>query len=190
MLSRLALCLGATLRAVRNPAPTCSDPAPDSLTLQEMGSRLAEVRAHYRSTVELEQTIVCRNLMATRVAGLELDRCAVAKSELHGEGLFATTDLEEGELINVRGKDLQRTGNVNTNMPLHRPPPSSHRPRPSEVMRMPRPGGSGGRPFKQPNQYTYKKQPNQYTSGGQQQQYDRDRQRQHRHRHLAIGKIL
>ena len=100
MLSRLALCLGATLRAVRNPAPTCTrDPAPDSLTLQEMGSRLAEVQAHYRSTAELEQGIVCRNLMATRVAGLELDRCAVAKSDLHGEGLFATRDLEEGELI-------------------------------------------------------------------------------------------
>lgn len=98
MLSRLALCLGATLR-VRHPAPTCGDPSPDSLTLQEMGSRLAEVRAHYRSTGDLEQSFVCRNLMATRVAGLELDRCAVAKSELHGEGLFATRDLEEGELI-------------------------------------------------------------------------------------------
>lgn len=65
---------------------------------------LADVRAHYRRTGELDQERVCMNMLATRVADLRLDRCYVGLSlqgEEAGRGLFASRDIRAGELITL-----------------------------------------------------------------------------------------
>ena len=64
-----------------------------------MAQQLAQVRAYYREQGELEQQDVCRNMLASRIDALRLNRCRVAASDLHGNGLFATRAIEEGELI-------------------------------------------------------------------------------------------
>ena len=58
-----------------------------------------EVRAHYRSSGEVDEAQACRNLMSTRVKDLRIACCAVRPSPLHGDGLFATREVAEGELL-------------------------------------------------------------------------------------------
>ena len=101
-------CRIGTLRSAR---PTCCaldapeappDPPeapPDDMTIGEMAQQLAQVRAYYRELGELEQQDVCRHMLASRIDALRLNRCRVASSDLHGNGLFATRAIEEGELI-------------------------------------------------------------------------------------------
>jgi len=62
---------------------------------------LADVRKHYRETSTIEQDIVRRNLLATRISKLHLFRCRVGLSTLPhaGQGLFATRDIGKEELI-------------------------------------------------------------------------------------------
>ena len=72
---------------------------PDDLALEEIADRFVELRAHYRKTGEVEQQVLCRNMLATRIAELRVNRCRVGPSALHGNGLFATRDIGEGELI-------------------------------------------------------------------------------------------
>ena len=69
------------------------------MTIGEMAQQLAQVRAYYRELGELEQQDVCRNMLASRIDALRLNRCRLAASDLHGNGLFATRAIEEGELI-------------------------------------------------------------------------------------------
>ena len=69
------------------------------MTIGEMAQQLAQVRAYYRELGELEQQDVCRSMLASRIDALRLNRCRVATSDLHGNGLFATRAIEEGELI-------------------------------------------------------------------------------------------
>ena len=75
------------------------DEAPDDMTIGEMTRQLAQVRAYYHEQGELEQQHVDRNLLASRIDKLRLNRCRVASSNIHGNGLFATRAIEEGELI-------------------------------------------------------------------------------------------
>ena len=83
--------------------PTCCalepEVLPDDMTLGEMAQQLAQVRAYYREQGEVEQQDVCRNMMASRIDALRLNRCRVDSSDLHGNGLFATRAIAEGELI-------------------------------------------------------------------------------------------
>ena len=71
------------------------------LTMEDVGKMFRDVRAHYRRTGDLDEGQVCRNMMVTRVKDFygRIDRCEVKPSDLHGEGLFATRDIEEGDLI-------------------------------------------------------------------------------------------
>ena len=69
------------------------------MTIGEMARQLAQVRAYYHEQGELEQQHVDRNLLASRIDKLRLNRCRVASSNIHGNGLFATRGIEEGELI-------------------------------------------------------------------------------------------
>ena len=75
------------------------DEAPDDMTIGEMTRQLAQVRAYYHEQGELEQQHVDRNLLASRIDKLRLNRCRVASSNIHGNGLFATRAIEEGEFI-------------------------------------------------------------------------------------------
>ena len=69
------------------------------MTIGEMARQLAQVRAYYHEQGELEQQHVDRNLLASRIDKLRLNRCRVTSSSIHGNGLFATRAIEEGELI-------------------------------------------------------------------------------------------
>ena len=72
-----------------------------SLTIEAVQSMFKDVRAHYRKTGEVEEGQVCRNMMVTRVNDFasRIDRCAVQPSNFHGDGLFATRSIAQGELI-------------------------------------------------------------------------------------------
>jgi len=72
---------------------------PDDMTIGEMANQLAEVRKYYREQGELQQQDVCRHMLASRIDALRLNRCRVDSSDLHGNGLFVTRTIEEGELI-------------------------------------------------------------------------------------------
>ncbi|KAK3241485.1 hypothetical protein CYMTET_48753 [Cymbomonas tetramitiformis] len=74
-------------------------PRADDLTLAEMQKRFSEVRDHYRKSGDVDQSIVCRNLLCTRLDDLQLSRVEIKDSSLHGSGVFATRDLAENELI-------------------------------------------------------------------------------------------
>jgi len=94
-----AILLSPALRGASRTAIACSAPEPD-LTMDDMRSMFAEVRAHYRTSDEgLEEGQVCRNMMTTRTGSLRLDCCRVAASPLHGDGLFASRGIAAGELI-------------------------------------------------------------------------------------------
>ena len=75
-----------------------------NLTLEQLGHMLADVRLDYRTTGELEQPQVCRNMLATRLSDLHLHRCRIGPSTLPGDsgmGLFATRSIQAGELITL-----------------------------------------------------------------------------------------
>lgn len=67
--------------------------------MEDVGAMFRDVRAHYRSSGEVDEAQACRNLMSTRVKDLRLACCAVRPSPLHGDGLFAARDVAEGELL-------------------------------------------------------------------------------------------
>ena len=88
----------------RAAAPCCSEEAPaalDDFTMAHVQSMMSDVRAHYRSTGELDEGQACRNLMVTRVKDFapRINRCHVGPSTVHGDGLFATRDIASGDLI-------------------------------------------------------------------------------------------
>eukprot|EP00979_Chaetoceros_neogracilis_P019206 scaffold11980_cov287-Chaetoceros_neogracile.AAC.2 len=75
----------------------------DDLTKEELGLRIAEVRAYYRKTNELSQKDACLSLLRTRFPNLQLNRSFTAQSTIvnAGRGLFASRDINEGELITL-----------------------------------------------------------------------------------------
>ena len=79
------------------------DCSADALTLQDLTDQLASVRAHYRRTNELDAETVRVNMFATRIDGLQLQRCHLALSEQPeaGTGLFASRDILEDELVTL-----------------------------------------------------------------------------------------
>ena len=74
---------------------------PQELTMEDVRAMFRDVRAHYRSTGDVEEAQACRNLMTTRVKDFDrrISRCSVRPSPLHGNGLFATRDIAEGDLV-------------------------------------------------------------------------------------------
>ena len=91
------------LVASRHPHPTMEAVQADdaSLTMDAVQSMFREVRSHYRKTGEVDESQVCRNMMVTRVNDFSnrINRCCVKPSTVHGDGLFATRSISEGELI-------------------------------------------------------------------------------------------
>ena len=86
-----------------------ADDTGDDLTKYEFGLRLKEVREYYRETNEMSQEKVCFTLFRTRLQNLRLNRCFVgAESTIPGagRGLFASRDIEEGELITLYPGDM------------------------------------------------------------------------------------
>ena len=79
----------------------------DDLTKEELGLRLKEVQNYYRendnSEVSMSQETLCLGLFRTRFPDLRLNRCYVAESTKSnaGMGLFASRNIEEGELITL-----------------------------------------------------------------------------------------
>jgi len=75
----------------------------DDLTKEELGLRIKEVRDYYRETNEMSQENVCLSLVRTRFPKLRLNRCHVAESTISGagRGLFASRDIDEGELVTL-----------------------------------------------------------------------------------------
>jgi len=86
-----------------------ADDAGDDLTKYELGLRLKEVRDYYRETDEMSQESVCFSLFRTRFPKLRLNRCYVGVESTidgAGRGLFASRDIEEGELITLYPGDV------------------------------------------------------------------------------------
>ena len=100
----------APARSSAAAAPAAARRKNDTLTTEGLGKMLAEVRAHYRepfaaspnsTEAVAEAARVKKRLLRTRFQDLELDRCAVGKSAIHGRGLFATRDIAPGELVTL-----------------------------------------------------------------------------------------
>ena len=94
------------LGCFRGVAPHCCGEdcsADDGLTLEDFSEHLAGVRAHYKSTKELDQESVRINMFAARIDSLQLQRCHLATSGLPdaGIGLFASRDIHADELITL-----------------------------------------------------------------------------------------
>ena len=81
--------------------------AADTLTLQQVAMELASARAHIQKATGADDDTVCRMILTTRMANLPLARCKVAPSSVPGagQGLFATRDIAEGELITLYPSD-------------------------------------------------------------------------------------
>ena len=64
----------------------------DDLGVEAVQYMFSDVRSHYRTSGELDEGQVCRNMMVTRVDDfkLRMNRCHVGESKIHGEGLCAT----------------------------------------------------------------------------------------------------
>jgi hypothetical protein len=77
--------------------------APDLMTLQDLAVHLATARAMYHKNSSLPDEAVCKLMLTTRMRDLPLARCKIAPSTLvgAGNGLFATRDIAEGELITL-----------------------------------------------------------------------------------------
>jgi len=77
----------------------------DDLTKEELLLRLSETRDYYRQRPEegMTQKAVCLKLLSTRLPNLRLDRSHVATSTIPnaGYGLFASRDINDGELITL-----------------------------------------------------------------------------------------
>lgn len=82
----------------------------DNLTKQDITLRMYEVRDHYRKNPEegVTEVDVCMSLLRTRLTNLELNRCFVGPSTIAeaGNGLFASRDIAEGELITLYPGDV------------------------------------------------------------------------------------
>ena len=52
-------------------------PAEDSFTLQQLASELAQARQHIQKATGLDDDMVCRMILTTRMANLPLARCQV-----------------------------------------------------------------------------------------------------------------
>jgi hypothetical protein len=95
------------LQATNNVEDTTKDPQDraDDLTKQELNLRFWEVRDFYRQHPEekMTQADVCLKLLSTRLANIRLNRCYVAPSTIEGagNGLFASRDIENEELITM-----------------------------------------------------------------------------------------
>jgi hypothetical protein len=88
-------------------APAADTYPSDSLTLQQVAMELASARAHVQKATGADDDTVCRLILTTRMAKLPLARCKVAPSSVPGagQGLFATRDIAEGELITLYPSD-------------------------------------------------------------------------------------
>lgn len=116
--------------ATRTRINCCVDPPLDDLTLSDVRLVFSDVRAHYRETGDVDEGQVCRNMMVTRVNDFQkrINRCIVAPSETDGDGLFATRDIAEGDLISffpgdalLFWEDGDRTGDVLCTFGAHIP---------------------------------------------------------------------
>lgn len=93
-------------RAVPSSVNNIVEPArEDDLTKHELLLKLAEVRDHYLQRPEegMTQANVCLLLLRTRLSNLHLNRCFAAESTITdaGNGVFASRDIEGGELITL-----------------------------------------------------------------------------------------
>mmetsp|Transcript_37642 Transcript_37642/g.67802 ORF Transcript_37642/g.67802 Transcript_37642/m.67802 type:complete len:373 (-) Transcript_37642:106-1224(-) len=95
-------------RAVSNSANNIVAPAAageDDLTKNDLLMRLAEVRNYYQQRPEdgMSQANVCLLLLRTRLSNIQLNRCYAAESTITdaGNGVFASRDIERGELITL-----------------------------------------------------------------------------------------
>lgn len=84
----------------------------DTLTLQELATRLRQVRAQTRSEFAANdqqssqeaisaQLALCDQLLSTRFRNLSLSRCVAQPSSIHGMGLFATRPIAAEDLITL-----------------------------------------------------------------------------------------
>jgi hypothetical protein len=75
----------------------------DTLDKIELASRFAEVLEHYRTTNEMAQEEVCFSMLRSRLPNLRLNRCFVGPSGVPagGQGLFASRNVNDGELITL-----------------------------------------------------------------------------------------
>jgi len=77
----------------------------DELTKQDLTLRVYEVRDYYRQRPDdkVTEADVCMSLLRTRLSKLRLNRCFVGQSTIAGagNGLFASRDIAEGELITL-----------------------------------------------------------------------------------------
>jgi hypothetical protein len=75
----------------------------DDLDKIELASKLAGLRNHYRTTNEMTQEEVCLSMLRARLPSLRLNRCFVGPSGVPagGQGLFASRNVKEGELITL-----------------------------------------------------------------------------------------
>ena len=64
----------------------------DTFTLQQLAMELADARAHIQKATGLDDDMVCRMILTTRMAELPLARCAVGPSSVPGagQGLFTS----------------------------------------------------------------------------------------------------
>lgn len=76
----------------------------DLLTKEELISRLSAVQEYYKNNPSNFSKIdICLRLLCTRLPNLLLNRCFVSNSTipLAGNGVFASRDINEGELITL-----------------------------------------------------------------------------------------
>ena len=82
-----------------------NDDIADDLTKEELLLRLSETLAYYRESPEegMTQSAVCLKILSTRLPNLHLNRSFVAVSTIPnaGYGLFASRDINDGELITL-----------------------------------------------------------------------------------------
>jgi len=108
----LAACLGRTRQfsfqhALRLRGGQKMAPAADTFTLQQLALELADARAHIQKVTGLDDDMVCRMILTTRMANLPLARCTAGPSSVPGagQGLFVSRDIAEGELITLYPSD-------------------------------------------------------------------------------------
>jgi len=79
----------------------CAQSTLDELTMDNVRSMFRDVRGHYRGTKTVDEVSVCRNMMVTRVKDFRgrIARCEVRPSTIHGDGLYASRNIAEGELV-------------------------------------------------------------------------------------------
>jgi hypothetical protein len=78
----------------------------DNLTKDELLLRLAETRQYYRDNklkLGISDEDLCLRLLSTRLPDLQLNRCFVKQSNIPnaGNGLFASRNINDGELITL-----------------------------------------------------------------------------------------